>query len=133
MRELPPLQPGLKGTATITVEAEHTAAHVGSGCEEVLATPVMIALMEAAAVDCVEHLLEAGNTSLGIHIAVDHTAPTPIGRTVTATAELKEIRGRRLFFDVSAEDGVRTVGAGQHTRAVVEIEEFRKRLLASPT
>ena len=130
MNEISPLQPGLKGTATVTVEYEHTAAHVGSGCEEVLATPVMIARMEAAAVDCVEHLLQAGHTSLGIHVAIDHTAPTPMGRTVTATAELIEIKGRRLFFRLQADDGVRTIGAGQHTRAVVEIEDFRKRLSA---
>jgi predicted thioesterase len=126
MRQADPLHPGLKGSATIVVEAAHTAMHVGSGCEEVLATPVMIALMEAAAVDCVEHLLEAGTTSLGIRIAVDHVAPTPVGRTVTATAELTEIKGQRLFFRVTAEDGARPIGSGEHTRAVVSIEAFRQ-------
>lgn len=132
MKELGPLQPGLTGRAHITVEDEHTAAHVGSGCVAVLATPVMIALMEAAAVDCVEHLLEAGHTSLGIHVAVDHTAPTPIGREVSATAELVEIKGRRLFFRVTAEDGLRTVGQGTHTRAVVAIDAFRRSLADPP-
>ena len=128
MRQADPLHVGLKGTATIVVDASHTAMHVGSGCEEVLATPVMIALMEAAAVDCVEHLLEPGTTSLGIRIAVDHVAPTPVGRTVTATAELTEIKGQRLFFRVTAEDGARPIGSGEHTRAVVSIDAFRQRL-----
>ncbi len=114
------------------VEETHTAAHVGSGCEAVLATPVMIALMEMAAVDCTEHLLEAGHTSLGIRVAVDHTAPTPVGRTVTATAELVEIKGRRLVFRVTAEDGQRTIGSGEHTRAVVAVDEFRRRLAQPP-
>jgi predicted thioesterase len=123
------LRAGLIGTAEITVEYEHTAEHVGSGCEAVLATPVMIALMESAAVDCSEHLLEPGYTSLGIRIAVDHVAPTPIGRTVTATAELVEIKGRRLFFRVTAEDGVRQIGSGEHVRATVAVDEFRKRLV----
>lgn len=128
MKTAAPLQAGAQGTASLVVDDTHTARHVGSGCEAVLATPVMIALMEAAAVDCVEHLLEAGTTSLGIRIAVDHVAPTPVGRTVTATAELTEVKGRRLFFRVSAEDGVRPVGSGEHTRAVVSIDEFRQRL-----
>jgi predicted thioesterase len=127
------LRVGMIGTAEITVEYEHTAEHVGSGCEAVLATPVMIALMESAAVDCTEHLLEAGYTSLGIRIAVDHVAPTPIGRTVTATAELVEIKGRRLFFRVTAEDGVRQIGSGEHVRATVSVEEFRRRLLEPAT
>ena len=127
------LRVGLIGTAEITVEYEHTAEHVGSGCEAVLATPVMIALMESAAVDCTEHLLEPGYTSLGIRIAVDHVAPTPIGRTVTATAELVEIKGRRLFFRVTAEDGVRQIGSGEHVRATVAVDEFRKRLVEPAT
>jgi predicted thioesterase len=127
------LRVGLIGTAEITVEYEHTAEHVGSGCEAVLATPVMVALMESAAVDCTEHLLEPGYTSLGIRIAVDHVAPTPIGRTVTASAELVEIKGRRLFFRVTAEDGVRPIGSGEHVRATVAVEEFRKRLVEPAT
>jgi fluoroacetyl-CoA thioesterase len=127
------LRVGLIGTAEITVEYEHTAEHVGSGCEAVLATPVMAALMESAAVDCTEHLLEPGYTSLGIRIAVDHVAPTPIGRTVTASAELVEIKGRRLFFRVTAEDGVRPIGSGEHVRATVAVEEFRKRLVEPAT
>jgi predicted thioesterase len=127
------LRVGLIGTAEITVEYEHTAEHVGSGCEAVLATPVMIALMESAAVDWTEHLLEPGYTGLGIRIAVDHVAPTPIGRTVTATAELVEIKGRRLFFRVTAEDGVRQIGSGVHVRAMVAVDEFRKRLVEPAT
>ena len=127
------LRVGMIGTAEITVEYEHTAEHVGSGCEAVLATPVMIALMESAAVDCTEHLLDPGYTSLGIRIAVDHVAPTPIGRTVTATAELVEIKGRRLFFRVTAEDGVRQIGSGEHVRATVAVDEFRKRLVEPAT
>lgn len=129
MKEAGPLRPGLTGHASIIVDDAHTAAHVGSGTEPVLASPVMIALMEAAAVDCCEHMLGAGETSLGIHVAIDHTAPTPVGREVTATAELVEIKGKRLFFHVTAEDGVRRIGEGRHTRAVVSAEEFRRRLL----
>lgn len=133
MEEIGPLSVGLTGHASLTVEEVHTASHVGSGCEAVLATPVMIALMEAASVDCSEHRLDAGHTSLGIHISVDHVAPTPVGRTVVATAELVEIKGRRLFFRVSANDGVRDIGSGDHVRAIVATEDFRRRLTQTPS
>lgn len=133
MTRISALTVGRTGTAEITVESEHTAAHVGSGREAILATPVMIALMEAAAVDCTEHLLEAGQTSLGVRIAVDHIAPTPVGRTLTATAELVEFKGRRLMFRVTAEDGIRQIGSGEHVRVIVDVEEFRKKLATPAT
>lgn len=127
-----PLRPGLTGSATMTVDEGHTAAYVGSGGEAVLATPVMIALMEQAAVEATEHRLDAGHTSLGIRVAVDHIASTPVGRTVTATAELVEIKGRRLLFQVTADDGVRRIGSGEHVRAIVAIDDFRRRLADPP-
>lgn len=123
-----PLKVGLKGFASLTVEEEHTALHVGSGSEKVLASPVMIALMEAAAVDCVEHHLEVGQTSLGTHVCVDHKAPTPLGHSVQATAELIEIEGQRLKFSVMVEDHSRVVGSGVHHRTVVKTEQFRKKI-----
>ena len=77
---------GLKGTAELLVGPEHTAAFVGSGRIAVLATPVMINVIEAAALNAVEHLLPAGHQSLGIHLDVGHVAATPVGLKVTATA-----------------------------------------------
>lgn len=128
VKKIGPLKVGLKGFASLKVDDEHTAYHVGSGSENVLATPVMIALMEAAAVDCVEHHLEAGETSLGIHVSVDHKNPTPLGHSIKATAELIEIEGRRLKFSVMVEDHHRMVGSGVHHRSVVQTQEFRKKI-----
>lgn len=122
------LKPGLTGTATLVVREEHTAAQVGSGRAPVLASPIMIALMEAAAVDCVEQHLPAGQESLGIRLEVDHTAPTPVGLTVTATAELTAIDGRRLTFHVEARDSRDLIGKGRHTRVVVDTEHFRAKV-----
>lgn len=119
---------GMKGEATLLIEDEHTAINVGSGCENVLATPVMIALMEAAALDCVEHRLEAGHTSLGIHISIDHKAPSPVGHSIKATAELIEINAKRLKFNVLAQDSTRIIGSGQHIRAIVKVQDFRTML-----
>jgi fluoroacetyl-CoA thioesterase len=124
------LKPGLLGTATLVVGEEHTAPRLGSGRAPVLATPIMVALMEAAAVDCVERLFAEGQESLGVRIEVDHTAPTPIGLAVTATAELKEIDGRRLIFNVEARDSREVIGKGRHARIVVDAERFLAKVRA---
>ncbi len=124
------LKPGLVGTATLVVAREHTAAHLGSGRADVLASPVMITLMEAAAVACVERLLPEGKESLGVHVDVAHTAPTPVGMSVTARAELREVSGRKLTFDVEARDARETIGTGTHMRVVVDAERFRANVAA---
>src|SRR5688572_8945914 len=98
------IKPGLSGIASIDVDATKTAEHVGSGRAPVLATPSMIAVMEAAAVDCIERHLADTQESLGIHVAIDHLMPTPIGMTVTATATLTERDGSTYTFDVEARD-----------------------------
>src|SRR3974377_1636774 len=90
--------PGLTGTAEIVVGPEHTAPFVGSGRIAVLATPVMINVIEAAALAAVEHLLPAGHQSLGIHLDVRHFAATPIGMSGRAPAELTNVDRRPLTF-----------------------------------
>ena len=122
------LKPGLTGSATIVVGEEHTAEHMGSGRARVFASPAMIALMEAAAVDCVDGELADGQESLGVRLEVDHTAPTPVGLTVTARAELVAVDGRKLTFDVEAEDGRETIGKGRHVRVVVDSARFAQKL-----
>jgi fluoroacetyl-CoA thioesterase len=124
------LKPGLLGTATLVVGEEHTAPRLGSGRAPVLATPIMVALMEAAAVDCVERLLDEGRESLGVRIEVDHTAGTPVGLAVTATAELKEVSGRKLTFYVEARDSREIIGKGRHERVVVDAARFRAKIAA---
>src|SRR5580693_5775455 len=104
MVELSNLRAGLRGSVDLLVGAEHTAPHVGSGRVPVLATPVMINLIEAAALAAVEHLLPSGHQSLGIHLDVRHFAATPIGMGVRATAELTALDGRTLTFRVEVRD-----------------------------
>jgi predicted thioesterase len=124
------LKPGLTGSATLVVREEHTAPHVGSGRAPVLASPIMIALMEAAAVDCVESRLADGQESLGVRLEVEHTAPTPVGLSVTATATLTAVDGRRLDFDVEARDSRDLIGKGRHTRILVDADRFRAKVEA---
>ncbi len=120
--------PGLTGTAEIVVGPEHTAPFVGSGRIAVLATPVMINLIEAAALTAVEHLLPSGHQSLGIQLDVTHTAATPIGLRVTATAEVSEVQGRTITFRVAARDEFEPIGGGTHKRIVVSVSRFDERV-----
>ncbi len=120
--------PGLTGTAELVVGPEHTAPFVGSGRIPVLATPVMINVIEAAALAAVEHLLPAGHQSLGIHLDVRHTAATPVGVRVTATAEVTQVEGRTVTFRVEARDAFEPIGGGIHQRVVVSVARFDERV-----
>lgn len=124
------LQPGRVGSATLSVGEEHTAPRLGSGRAPVFASPAMVALIEAAAVACVEDQLAEGQETLGIHVDVEHIAATPVGLTVTATAELIEVDGRKLVFRVEARDAREIIGRGRHTRIVVDSARFRAKAQA---
>jgi fluoroacetyl-CoA thioesterase len=126
--DLSRLQTGLAGLAELLVGVEHTAPSIGSGLVPVLATPVMINLIEAAALAAVEHLLPAGHQSLGIHLDIRHFAATPIGMRVRATAELIAVDGRTLSFRVAARDDKEPIGDGSHQRVVVNVARFDQRV-----
>jgi fluoroacetyl-CoA thioesterase len=128
MVDLSRITPGCKGSAELVVGPEHTAPFVGSGRIAVLATPVMINLVEAAALNAVEHLLPAGHQSLGIHLDVSHVAATPVGLRVTATAEVERVDGRTITFRVEARDEVEPIGGGTHQRVVVSVTRFDERV-----
>jgi predicted thioesterase len=128
MPTLPHITPGLTGTAELVVTPDHTAPFVGSGRIAVLATPVMINLIEAAALKAVEHLLPEGHQSLGIHLDVSHAAATPVGLRVTATAEVTAVEGRTIHFRVEARDERETIGGGTHKRVVVSVARFDERV-----
>lgn len=128
MIDLSRLRPGLTGTAELVVAPEHTAPFVGSGRISVLATPVLINLIEAAALAAMEHLLPAGHQSLGIHLDARHFAATPVGLRVTATAEVVHVEGRTVTFRVAASDEREPIGGGTHQRVVVSVARFDERV-----
>jgi fluoroacetyl-CoA thioesterase len=128
MVDLSKVTVGLTGAAEIVVGEEHTAPFVGSGRVRVLATPVMINLMEAAALDACEKLLPAGHQSLGIRLDVRHYAATPVGMRVRVTAELVKVDGRTLDFRVEARDEKEPIGDGLHQRVVVNVARFDARV-----
>ena len=125
---LPPqLQPGLTGTTEILVGTRDTAPHIGSGKIKVLATPVMVSLMEEAALNAVEGFLPPGHQTVGTRLDITHTAATPVGLRVTAIAELTRIDGRRLTFRVWAQDERERIGEGTHERIIVDVSRFDAR------
>lgn len=124
------LQVGLTGTAELVVGEAHTAPHVGSGQVHVLATPVMVNLMEAAALAAAERFLAAGYQSLGTGLEIRHIAATPVGMRVRASAELIDIDGRLLRFKVEARDERELIGDGVHVRVIVNVARFDQRLQA---
>jgi fluoroacetyl-CoA thioesterase len=124
------LRPGLEGRAELLVGEQHTAPRIGSGHVHVLATPVMINLMEAAALDAAETHIPAGHQSLGIRLDVRHIAATPVGMRVRATATLVKVDGRLLEFRVEAHDEQDLIGDGMHQRIVVNVARFDQRVQA---
>lgn len=122
------IEPGLTGITKMVVGTNDTAPRVGSGHISVLATPVMIGLMEEAALAAVERFLPQGKQSLGTRMDISHIAATPIGMKVEAVAELVEIDGRRLVFTVRARDEMELIGEGRHERVVVTAASFQTRI-----
>jgi predicted thioesterase len=122
------IRPGLIGRAALRVAEEHTAPRVGSGRVHVLATPVMINLIEAAALEAVERLLPAGYQSLGTRLDVRHIAATPVGMRVEASAEVVRVEGRTIAFRVEARDEKELIGDGTHERVVVNVARFDERV-----
>ena len=117
---------GTKFRLTQTVTQELTAAAVGSGALPVFGTPFMAAMMENAALTCLQNFLEEGQGSVGTHLDISHDAPTPVGMQVWAEAEITNVseNGKMIDFKVSAWDEKGPIGGGTHTRAIIKNEKF---------
>jgi predicted thioesterase len=121
------IKAGLAGHTEIMVGTRDTAPHVGSGKIKVLATPVLVMLLEEAALNAVEGLLVTGEQTVGVRLDVSHIAATPVGMRVFAHAELVQVDGRKLTFRVWAEDEVERIGEGTHERIIVNVSRFDTR------
>ena len=120
---------GTKCRLEQTVTDALTAANVGSGALPVFGTPYMSALMENAAMTCLQSFLEEGQGSVGTHLDISHDAPTPIGMKVWAEAELTAVDGRALTFAVTAYDERGPIGKGIHHRFIIQNEKFMAKTL----
>ncbi len=124
----PSLQPGITCEKQIVVNDSNAISFLGPDAPRVLASPMMLLLMEHAARECVLPHLQAGMDTVGVGFEFEHCAAAPIGWTVTATAELLAIDGRKLHFRIEARDEVEVIGRGKHIRAVVDKARFAERL-----
>ena len=117
---------GTKCQLEQTVTKELTAAAIGSGALPVFGTPFMAAMMENAAMTCLQNFLEEGQGSVGTHLDISHDAPTPIGMKVWAEAEITAVseNGKMVDFAVKAWDEKGPIGAGTHTRAIIKSDKF---------
>ena len=119
---------GLKHTSELTVTENVTAMVIGSGDMPVLATPMMMALMENAAMHAVKDNLPEGCTTVGGHIDSSHLKPSKIGDVVRAEAEVSKVDGKKIEFKVAAYSGQTLLGEGTHLRFIVDQEKFMARI-----
>ena len=120
---------GATGTASLKVQPEHLANRFkDSILPQVFATPMMVLVMENAALNAVRSYLEPGESCVGTSVDVKHIAATPVGHEVRATAEVVRVEGRRLEFKVSASDEDGEIGKGTHHRIVIDMASFNERL-----
>jgi fluoroacetyl-CoA thioesterase len=128
MRDIPI---GTTGQASLIVRQEHLASQLKSSLlPPVLATPIMILVMENAALDAIRPFLDEGESAVGTVVDVRHIAATPIGQQITAEARVVEVSDRRIVFAVAARDEVEEIGSGTHERAVIELDRIARRLKA---
>lgn len=122
------MEVGLKFESKTVVSSANTALTLGSGDMEVFATPAMVALMENAAMLAVKDSLPEGSATVGTQMNTSHIKASPLGATITASATLTAVEGRRLEFEVKAWDEKGVIGEGSHTRFIVDRERFLSKL-----
>ena len=118
---------GKTASLHIVVDESRTVAALKTGALPVFATPSMIALMELAACECLADCLDEGQACVGTVVDVRHTAASPLGAKITATATIKRVFGRRVEFAVTARDAVGEIGKGKHTRVIVDVPRFMEK------
>jgi fluoroacetyl-CoA thioesterase len=122
---------GAAGSFSLVVQTEHLASRFKDvTLPPVLATPIMIMMMENAALNAIKPHLDAGESALGTRVDVRHLAATPVGRHVTAEARVTHVEGRRIEFSVRATDGMEDIGVGTHERVVIQLAKLSERMKA---
>jgi fluoroacetyl-CoA thioesterase len=126
-----PIPLGAKGSFTLLVQPEHLANRFKDATlPAVFATPVMIMVMENAALNAIKAYLDLGESAVGTVVNIRYLAATPAGRVVTGEAEVTKVEGRRVEFNVRATEGGKEIGVGSHERAVIDLAKFAQRLAA---
>ena len=120
---------GAQGSFSLLVTPDHLANRFKDATlPPILATPVMIMVMENAALNAIKPFLGNGESALGTRVDVRHLAATPAGRRVTGEAEVTRVDGRRIEFTIRARDGTEEIGVGTHERMVIDLAKFAERM-----
>lgn len=126
-----PVPVGTQGSFSMVVTHDHLANRFKDATlPPVLATPVMIMAMENAALEAIKPYFDAGESAVGSRVDVEHLAATPVGRRITAHAQVTAAAGRAIEFRVWASDGIDEIGRGTHGRVVIDLAKFNQRLQA---
>ncbi|MFN0090874.1 MAG: thioesterase family protein [Acidimicrobiales bacterium] len=118
------VEQGARAAIELVVGEADTAIALKSGDVPVLATPRLVALCEEATCRALAEHLESGQTSVGMRVQLDHLAPTAVGASVRAEAQVEKVEGRRVTFTVSAHDPRGLVAVGRVTRVIVDSQRF---------
>ncbi len=110
------------------VTEQCTAAHIGSGSLGVYATPAMLAFIESTSRDMLDELLDDARTSVGTAVKLKHLAPTPEGTSVKVRVEIASVQGNTVELNAQVWDQTEKIGEAQHTRVVIDVERFLKRV-----
>jgi fluoroacetyl-CoA thioesterase len=122
------MYPGLTGKSEMVVKEGDLVSRLGGMNVDVLSTPRLIELLEAAAIEAIEGFLLPGQITLGSLLKIRHLSPTPLGMRVTAHAVLKEVDEKRLLFWVDAHDELEKIAEGEHERILVSRERFLQKI-----
>lgn len=123
------LRPGVSKVKRFIVDRDRTTGFMGEE-GRVYGTPELGRDIEYACREIMLEYADPGEDSVGIEIAVRHTAPTLPGMVVDITATVTAVEGRRVIFDVVAKDELEPIGGGTHTRFIVDVAKTYERLKA---
>lgn len=125
----PDLRMGVERRERVVVDRERTIGFLGDA-KRVYSTPAMVSDIEYACYRLIQEHLDAGESSLGVHVSVDHLGPTPLGAEVTVTVRVSAVEGRKVSLDAEVNDAAEQVGRGRHVRFIVDLARHEKRLKA---
>ena len=125
----PGLRIGVERRERVIVDRERTIGFLGDA-KRVYSTPAMVSDIEYACYRLIQEHLDAGESSLGVHVSVDHLGPTPLGAEVTVTVRVSAVEGRKVSLDAEVNDAAEQVGRGRHVRFVIDLARHEKRLKA---